>query len=208
MFDRRQLRLRVMDALERLGKQFRSREELWPLRIPREPVPLDDVIKQAVSDDSRSFDPIALRSRTLLHMQWDDGSTWEAWVIVLPSGVKFYCDSSHGTSDETRVLASGGPNAGDESDRLFLQLLSESGGEHFGLEMAGGAPARVRSPIRDREFLVDVFVELFEVTSSEESVRAELTERGAQRLDDSDVDGTDFKSDVRRWLAQALESPG
>lgn len=208
MFDRRQLRLRVMDALERLGKQFRSREELWPLRVPREPVPLDEVIEQAVAGDNRSFDPIALRARTLLHMRWDDGSMWEAWVIVLPSGVKLYCDSSHGEHDETRVLASGGPNAGDESDRLFLQLLSESGGEHFGLEMAGGAPSRVRSSIRDREFLVDVFVELFEVTSAEESVRAELTARGTQRLADSDPDGTDFKADVRHWLAQALESPG
>ncbi|MCA1560604.1 MAG: hypothetical protein LC753_04290 [Acidobacteria bacterium] len=206
MFDRRQLRLRVMDALERLGKQFRSREELWPIRIPREPVPLDDVIEQAMSDDNRSFDPIALRARTLLHLQWRDGSTWEAWVIILPSGVKLYCDSSHAGDDETRVLASGGPNAGDESDRLFLQLLSESGGQHFGLEMAGGAPSRVRSCIRDHDFLEDVFVELFEVTSSEESVRAELAAAGPQKLDDSDADGTDFRSDVRRWLAQALES--
>jgi hypothetical protein len=129
-------------------------------------------------------------------------------VIVLPSGVKLYCDSSHGEHDETRVLASGGPNAGEESDRLFLQLLSESGGEHFGLEMAGGAPSRVRSSIRDREFLVDVFVDLFEVTSAEESVRAELTARGTQGLADADPDGTDFKADVRHWLALALESPG
>jgi hypothetical protein len=208
MFDRRQARLRVLDALERLGKQFRSREELWPLRVPREPVPLDDVIEQAMSDDNRLFDPIALRARTLLHLQWHDGSTWDAWVIVLPSGVKLYCDSSRAGDHESRVLASGGPNAGDESDRLFLQLLSESGGQHFGLEMAGGAPARVRSCIRDRDFLVDVFVELFEVTSAEESVRADLTERGPQQLDDFDADGTDFKADVRRWLAQALDSSG
>ena len=48
-----------------------------------------------------------------------------------------------------------GRNAGDETDRQFLMLLSESAGETFGIEMAGGAPTRVRSSIADRAFLVD-----------------------------------------------------
>ena len=68
------------------------------------------------------------------------------------------------------MLASGGRNEGDESDRAFLELFAESAGSHFGVEMAGGAPRLVRSPM-DREFLVDRFVDLFEVTESEDSLR-------------------------------------
>ena len=73
------------------------------------------------------------------------------------------------------MLASGGRNEGDESDRAFLELFAESAGGHFGIEMAGGAPRSVRSPM-DREFLVDRFVDLFEVTGSEDSLRAQLPE--------------------------------
>ena len=90
-------------------------------------------------------------------------------------GLKIYCDTG---DDETRVLASGGRNEGDESDRAFLELFAESAGGHFGIEMAGGAPRSVRSPM-DREFLRDRFVDLFEVTGSEDSLRAQL--RAARR---------------------------
>jgi len=38
-FASRQLRLRVLEALEERVKQFLRREELWPLRVPRERVP-------------------------------------------------------------------------------------------------------------------------------------------------------------------------
>ena len=44
----RQLRLRVLEALELAAKQFRTREELFPIRIPREPIRLDDVIERAL----------------------------------------------------------------------------------------------------------------------------------------------------------------
>ena len=54
---RRQLRVRVLEALERRTRQFRSREELWPVRVPREPLALDEVIEQALPDDHRDFDP-------------------------------------------------------------------------------------------------------------------------------------------------------
>ena len=138
--------------------------------MPREPLLLDDVMRQSLADEARRFDLATLRSRPLLSFEWDDGSRWEAWVGVLPSGLKIYCDSG---DDETRVLASGGRNEGDESDRAFLELFAESAGSHFGIEMAGGAPRSVRSPL-DREFLVDLFVNLFEVTGSEDSVRAQL----------------------------------
>ena len=188
----RQQRVRVLEALEARIKQFRSREELWPLRVPSQPLLLEDVIEEALGDDRRRFDPATLRSRTLLQLTWDDGSRWEAWVIVLPSKLKVFCDSS---DDETRVLASGGKNEGDETDRLFLELLAESGGRHFGLEMSGGAPSRVRSSVADREFLVDLFVNLFEGTEVERAV-ADVTPQDSTEA----IDGRDFRGDVARWL--------
>ena len=191
------LRVRVLEALEQRIKQFRRREELWPLRIPPEPLDLDDIIRQALPDGSRGFDAASLRSRTLLRLEWEDGSAWDAWVAVLPSGFKLYGDSGE---DESRILASGGRNEGDESDRLFLELLAESAGAHFGIEMAGGAPVRVRSSIADRAFLVEAFVNLFEVTGTEESVRDQLTDAAPADA----VDGRDFRAEVEQWLSRAM----
>jgi hypothetical protein len=199
MNGRRQFRLRVLEALERRVKQFRSREELWPLRVPHDPVPLDDVVAEALGPEARAFDPAALRSRTLMRLEWDDESTWDAWVIVLPSKVKVYCDSG----EEMRILASGGRNEGDETDRIFLQLLADSAGQHFGIEMSGDAPSRVRSSIADRAFLVDVFVDLFEVTGMERVIRSALEARGVSDVDHV-ADGRDFRSDVERWLRIVL----
>ena len=201
MHFQRQLRLRVLEALEDAAKQFRTREELFPIRIPREPIRLDDLVERALGDDHRSFDPASIRARTLLRLEWDDGSLWEAWVIMLPSQLRLFCDSG---AEETRVLASGGRNAGDETDRQFLMLLSESAGETFGIEMAGGAPTRVRSSIADRAFLVDVFVNLFEVRAMESEIRRDLDERGMElatdALQETSQDGMDFRVDVERWL--------
>ena len=201
MHFQRQLRLRVLEALEDAAKQFRTREELFPIRIPREPIRLDDLVERALGDDHRSFDHSSIRARTLLRLEWDDGSLWEAWVIMLPSQLRLFCDSG---AEETRVLASGGRHAGDETDRQFLMLLSESAGETFGIEMAGGAPTRVRSSIADRAFLIDVFVNLFEVRAMESEIRRELDERGMEpatdALQETSQDGTDFRVDVERWL--------
>ena len=194
-FEQRQLRTRVLDALERRVKQFRRRDELWPIRVPVEPVLLDDVIEEALGDGARLFDSSTLRPRTLLHLAWHDGASWDAWVVALPSKAKLYGDSN---GQETRLLASGGRNEGDESDRVFLQLLAESAGAHFGIEMSGGAPSRVRSSIADRAFLVECFVNLFEVSGAEESVRAAIPGRPR------DV-GPDFQHDVEDWLAVALK---
>lgn len=191
----RHLRLRVLEALDQRVKQFRTREDLYPLRAPREPLVLEEVILHALNDDQVGFDHAALRSRTLLTLDWDD-ARWEAWVITLPSRVKLYCDSD---AHETRILASGGPNAGTESDRLFLGLLSESAGEEFGIEMAGGAPTRVASSLDDREFLVDFFVNLFEVTHAEDSVRIVLPE-----AESALGGGIDFRHDVERWLRTVM----
>lgn len=201
----RQPRLRVLEALEDRVKQFRTREELYPLRVPRDPIPLDDVILQALPDMAFEFDPQTLRSRTLLRLEWEDAS-WDAWVITLPSRLKLYCDSD---TDEARILASGGRNAGDESDRLFLGLLAESAGEAFGIEMSGGAPVRVRSSIGDRPFLVDLFVNLFEVTNTESSVRGALAADDAAEVMPMEIElrearGRDFRVDVERWLATRL----
>ena len=204
MYSRRLLRIRLLDALEQRVKQFAIREELWPLRVPHAPLPLGDLIDQTLGDEARSFDISSLRSRSLLAFEWEDGSAWEAWVIVLPSKVKVFCDSS---DEESRVLASGGRNEGDESDRIFLELLAESAGEHFGIEMAGGAPVRVRTSIADRDFLVDVFLGLFEVAGMEADVRSSLIERGGDRAaveTDAATGGRDFRRDVDAWLDQVM----
>jgi hypothetical protein len=197
VYAQRQLRLRVLEALEQRVKQFTRREDLWPLRIPREPLLLDDIVDKVLGGERRGFDLASIRSRTLLRLEWPDGSAWDAWVIVLPSKVKLFCDSSH---EESRILASGGRNEGDESDRIFLELLSDSAGEHFGIEMAGGPPSRVRSSIADREFLVTVFVNLFEVARMEDEIRAALPHQGPPPVAESE--GSDFRSDVQRWLDQ------
>jgi hypothetical protein len=198
----RQLKARVLETLESRAKQFRTREVLYPLRVPHEPLPLGDVIEEALGDERGRFDPMWLRARTLLRLEWEDGSSWEAWVVMLPSGLRLFCDAG---SDALHVLASGGRNAGDETDRLFLERLAESAGQDFGIEMAGGAPSRVRSSVTDRDFLVDIFVALFEEAGMEGSVRATLSgdeHPGAG----GDPPGTDFRSDVDRWLRRALGS--
>lgn len=196
MFAARQLRVRVLEAIDSAIKQFRRREDLWPLRVPHEPILLADLLARARTDDGPTFDPAALRSRLLLQLEWEDGSRWETWVSILPSGFKAYFDA---IEEETRLLASGGRNEGDESDRVFLQLLAESAGGHFGIEMSGGAPVRVRTALDDREFLVDLFVELFEVTGTEDSVRRQLPD-----ADGRPGPGTDFRADVERWLERAI----
>ena len=192
----RQLRVRVLEELERRVKQFLRREELWPLRVPRQPLVLDDVVRQAIPEDAARFDAASLKARSLVSLEWEDGSRWEAWVGVLPSGLKIYCDSGE---DETRVLASGGRNEGDDSDRAFLELFAESAGRHFGIEMAGGAPRSVRSTM-DRAFLIDRFVDLFEVTGSEDSLRVQLPADTARAA----AQGHDFRADVEAWLDDAL----
>ena len=200
-FDKRQMKGRVLEALERRAKQFRTREVLYPIRVPREPLPLDEVIEEALGDERGRFDPITLRARTLLRLEWEDGSMWEAWVIMLPSGLRLFCDTGCETS---HVLASGGRNAGDETDRLFVERLAESAGQDFGIEMAGGAPSRVRSSISDRGFLLDVFVTLFEETGVEHEVRADVASRAPRADGTPIVPASDFRTDVERWLAYAL----
>lgn len=180
----RQNRVRVIQALEQTVQQFRTRQELWPLRVPSEPLSLDTLIDRTISDTR--FDPLSLRARTLLWLRWGEGETWELWVIALPSGLKLYCDTSHG---ETRMLATGRRDSEIETDRLFLELLSESGGQHFGIEMGGGPPSMVRSPLEDRELVVDFFTNLFEELGMEEEIRAII----------ADCHG-DFRVDVQRWL--------
>lgn len=187
-FEDRDRRVRALQALERTVRQFRTREELWPLRVPAGPLLLADVMRQTLDpQDARLFDPHTLKSRSLIHLAWDDGSTWELWIIALASGLKLYCDTSH---QEARILASGRRDSEIETDRLFLELLSESAGETFGIEMAGGPPSRVRSTL-DRAQLVEFFVHLFEVAGMEEDIRTAVKTRHA-----------DFRTDVEKWLEQ------
>ena len=170
-------------------KQFRTREDIWPLYAPREPVSMDDVIAQAT--EGAAFDPLTLRARTLLWLAWPEGTAWELWVIALPSGLKLYCDTG---GDETRLLATGRRDSEIETDRLFLELLSDSAGQQFGIEMSGGPPSRVRSSLEDRELLTDFFVALFEEEGMEDDIRG--------LVPPSD----DFRSDVAVWLERALKA--
>ncbi|HXH33217.1 MAG TPA: hypothetical protein VNJ54_02265 [Plantibacter sp.] len=150
-------------------------------------MPLDTLIRSTLLEEAARFDLRTLRSRSLLHLAWDDGTTWDLWVMALSNGIRLYCDSD---ALESRVLASGRRDSEIDTDRLFLELLAESAGEHFGIGIAGGAPQRVRSSIDDDERLVDFFVNLFEVAGMEDSVR------------EGPASG-DFREDVERWLARA-----
>lgn len=184
MYADRQNRVRVLQAIEGAVQQFRTRQELWPLKVPAEPLSLDSLVDRTVG--GVRFDPSTLRARTLLWLRWDTGDAWELWVIALPSGLKLYCDTGGG---ETRMLATGRRDSEIETDRLFLELLAESAGEHFGIEMSGGPPSMVRSPLSDRRLVVDFFLNLFEVLGLEEEIRA----LAGGRHDD-------FRLDVERWL--------
>jgi hypothetical protein len=193
----RQRKARVLEALTGRIRQFRTRHDLWPLRVPREPLAFDAVVGEALGSDRRLFDVRDLRAYPLLQLEWDDDpvpTRWELWVLSLPPSLKLYCDSD---DEESRVLASVKRDAeGGDTDSFFLELFAESAGGHFGIEMSGGAPSRVRTTVKDREFLVDFFVDLFEVTESQDSVRAQLPDgRHAAR--------PDFRLEVEAWLERA-----
>src|ERR671910_1980054 len=134
---RRDQRVRVLQALEGAVKQFRTRETLWPLRVPNEPLLLDTIVRRALEHDAGRFEVATLRSRTLLHFSWDDSAWWELWVLPLGSGSKLFCDSN---PEESRILASGRRDSEIDTERLFLELLAESAGETFGIEISGGPP--------------------------------------------------------------------
>jgi len=187
-FADRQGRLRVLDALELRAKQFRGREDIWPFRVPHEPLDLDAIVERALGGEG-SVAHDALRSRTVLELLWD-AHGWELWVLALPSGILLYCDSD---GDETRVLASAKRGNPGEADGFFLERLAESRGVLFGIEMSGPVPDAVRSSIGDRGFLADVFVELFEGTDAQAAI--------------ADGPSGDFHASVERWLERVLTAP-
>ena len=110
--------------------------------------------------------------------------------MPLGSGIKLFCDSS---PEESRILASGRRDSEIDTEQLFLELLAESAGEVFGIEISGGPPHRVRSSIDDKAQLVEFFVHLFEVAEMQDDVRAE----GAK--------SEDFREDVERWLEKVTQ---
>lgn len=185
-FEVRQVRLRTLELLELRTKQFRSRDGIWPFRVPHAPLNLEAIIERA-AEESAPIAAEALRARTVLQFQWD-GHSWELWVIALPSGILLYCDSD---GEESRVLASARRGNPGEADGFFLERLAQTRGREFGIEMAGPAPDRVRSSIADREFLADVFVEMFEGTGAGRDIGA----------------GADFRDHVVRWLDDVLTAP-
>lgn len=195
MLHKRLLRARVLEALDLRAKQFRSREEIFPFRVPHEPLSLDDLIDEALADTGGHVDPEELKSRTVLGLHWHDGAAWTGWAITLPSGIHMYCDTD---GQETRVLATVKRGTTVEADGFFVELLAESRGHYFGIEMEGDAPDMVRTSIPDREFLIDMFVELFEGTPAQASIHA------VQR---ADQDGHDFRADIAHWLDRVLITP-
>jgi hypothetical protein len=195
-YSNRQTRLRALEALEQRAKQFRSYEAIWPFRIPHAPLSLDDLLDDALAGEDPRLPAEALKSRTVLHLAFAPDDTddvehvWEAWVVALPSGVMLYCDDN---GDERQVLASVKRGNPIEADGFFLELLAETRGHAFEIEMSAAVPDRVRTSIADRDFLVDVFVELFEGTPAESALRAAA--------------GGDFRADVERWLARVWTAP-
>jgi hypothetical protein len=175
-------RVRLLQALEQSIRQFRTRPEIWPLRVPAAPIAFEALATRVLGT---RVDPFALRSRTLLRFEWPSGDMWELWLIALPSGLKVYCDTGGG---ETRVLATGRRDSEVETDRLFLELLAESAGAHFGIEMAGGAPSKVRIGV-DRALAVEFFVALFEEAGLVHEIREAIGQHS-----------TDFHADVETWL--------
>ena len=194
----RQQRVRVLDALELRAKQFRSREGIWPFRVPHEPLNLDEVIDRALDGEGR-VDVAALRSRMVLELRWD-AHQWELWVVTLPSGILLYCDSD-GT--EHRILASARRGNPVEADGFFLERLAQSRGRDFGIEMAGPPPDRVRASIGDREFLAEVFVELFEGSDAETALRLDAVDDGPAVASAR----ADFYPVIVRWLDEVLTAP-
>lgn len=191
-FDARQARLRAFEALEERAKQFRGREEIWPFRVPHEPLDLDAIAEDVAAD--------MLRARTVLRLEWA-GTAWELWTIALPSGVFLYCDSD---GAESRILASAKRGNPSEADGFFLERLAESRGEFFGIEMHGPPPERVRSSIGDRQFLADVFVDLFEGTPAEHAISSRSRTDLSSVAQDAEGD---FRTDVVRWLDVVLTCP-
>jgi hypothetical protein len=182
-FDERQARLKALEALEERAKQFRGREEMWPFRAPREPLEID------VAD----LDP-----RPVLRMEWAD-TLWQLWSVALPSGILIYGDSD---GRESRVLASVKRGSPSEADGFFLERLAESRGRYFGIEMAGPPPERVRSySIGDREFLADVFVELFEGTAAQQALSTSFAPDLSAEARSAKAD---FRTDVVNWLGRIL----
>jgi len=183
----------VFEALELRAKQFRSRAGIWPFRVPHDPLALDDIIHRAL-DGETPLEPEALRSRTVLELTWD-AHRWELWVLTLPSGILLYCDAD---GEETRILASAKRGNPTEADGFFLERLARSRGHDFGIEMTGPPPDRIRSTIGNRDFLTDVFVELFEGADAETVLR---------RGDAAGDRYGDFRAVVASWLDAVLTAP-
>lgn len=185
-------RVRVLESLELRAKQFRSRDGIWPFRVPHEPLDLDELIDRALDGEGR-IDAEGLGSRTVLELAWGEHE-WTLRVVTLPSGILLYCDSD---GHETRILASAKRGNPSDADGFFLERLAQSRGHDFGIEMAGPAPDRVRASIGDRDFLAEIFVELFEGSEAEQALRR----------DAGTIDQADFHAVVVHWLDDVLTAP-
>ena len=125
----------MLDALDLRAKQFRSRDGIWPFRVPHEPLDLGGVVDRAL-DGEAGVDLDTLRSRTVLELTWAE-HRWQLWALTLPSGIHLYGDAD---GSETRILASVKRGNPGEADGFFLERLAQSRGHDFGIEMTGPPP--------------------------------------------------------------------
>ena len=90
MYQQRLLRAKVLEALDLRVKQFRSREDTSPFRVPHEPLPLDGLIEDALAGEDGRVGADDIRTRYIISLHWHDGATWAAWAVTLPSGIHLY----------------------------------------------------------------------------------------------------------------------
>ncbi len=164
----RQLRLRVLEALELSAKQFRTREELFPIRIPREP----SGSTNSSSAPSATTAQRSIRPRCARAPCFASSGTMGARGTRGSSCCHLSCGSSATTWR-------GMKNARARLRRAKRRRRNRPavphpplgiGGRDLRHRDGGRRSDRVRSSIADRAFLVDVFVNLFEVRAMEAAI--------------------------------------
>ena len=200
MFAARQLRVRVLEALEGRVKQFLRREELWPLRVPREPLL---VRRRPPAGDRRRGAPVRCRVAEVAHRCCrSNGQTAAAGrrgSACLPSGLKIYCDT--GERREPACWRRAGATKGTRATGRF----SSCSPSRRAVTSASRWPAARRDRCDHRWTASSWSIassNLFEVTGSEDSLRAQLPE--PPDADAAPPGGRDFRADVERWLDAAL----
>jgi hypothetical protein len=152
-----------------------------------------------LGDEAQRFD-VSTFARARFFARLARRQQWNAWVIMLPSQLRLFCDASaiNGARRDPDPRPAPAGNA-RQTDRQFLHS-GRVGRDTFGIEMSG---RRRRTCALDRRpwFLVDIFVP---VRSPEMEAEISTT----SELEDEPSGGTsrrrrswrDFRVDIERWL--------